>query len=271
MGKDLFGAYPEFVQTADDLLGYSMVELCTRNPEGRLDRTEYTQPALFVVSALAYFKHVESTHLLPRALIGHSLGEYTALFAAAVLDFRTALALVRERGRLMSLARDGGMAAVLGMSAERVQEIIAAKGLAGVWVGNANAPEQTVITGDRQAVLEAKSVFEGAGASRVVPLPVSGAFHSPLMDEARREFRKHLAEAKFQRIRVPVMSNVTARFHDPGALQEVLAQQITAPVLWMDCIRFLMEHGADEFVELGPGQVLTKLVSRIRVASAAAA
>jgi len=265
MGADLFARHPDFVRTASEDLGWDLAEVCLQDPRGELTQTQFTQPALYVVGALAWLRAVETGHRLPRFLVGHSLGEYTALFAADAFSFRDGLALVKERGAAMAEARGGAMAAVLGLPPEKVAEVIAEHALTGVWLANRNAPGQAVISGEPAAVKDCHQAFLDAGAKRVVPLNVSGAFHSPLMAPARERLAAALAKTTMRTPRIPVVSNVTARFHtaDVAELRARLAEQLTAPVRWDESIRFLAEQGADEFIEPGPGDVLTRLVAQI--------
>lgn len=270
MGGSLFDEIEEFRQVekdVDDLLGYSVRQLCLADPEKKLSSTQYTQPCLYVVNALHYFK---STHLgmRPRLVAGHSLGEYNALHAAGVFDFLTGLRLVQKRGELMSQASNGAMAAVIGLHADKVTQLIQQERLTGLDVANFNAPAQIVISGEKDEIFRAAALFEKAGASNYVPLPVSAAFHSRHMQDAGDEFRRFLSGFEFKDPEIPVISNVTARPYkkgDPSAMvRDLLVKQISSPVQWTHSILYLIGRGASAFHEIGPGNVLTRIIEQIK-------
>jgi trans-AT polyketide synthase/acyltransferase/oxidoreductase domain-containing protein len=263
MGRDLFDRFPAEVCQADEVLGYSVSELCLGDPRRELDRTDFTQPALYVVGALTHLARVEDG-ARPDYLAGHSLGEYVALFAAGAFGFADGLRLVRERGALMARASGGGMAAVIGMRESAVRAVLAEHGLDAVDLANINAPEQIIVSGSREEIDRAKPVFLAAGARAFIPLKVSGAFHSRHMGAARDEFTRTLAGFAFDALKVPVISNVTALPYGDADPRVALAEQLVKPVRWEDTVRHLLDHGVREFDELGPGTVLTKLVTVIR-------
>ncbi|MDW4905774.1 ACP S-malonyltransferase [Streptomyces sp. ADMS] len=265
MGADLFDAFPEEVAEADAILGYSVRELCLSNPDGRLRRTEFTQPALYVVEALSYLRRRQEDPTPPDFLVGHSLGEYTALFAAGAFDFGTGLRLVGRRGELMGRATGGGMAAVLGMDVDAVERLLAEAGLAGLDIANHNTPEQVVLAGPTADLDRARPVFEDRGA-RVVALNVSAPFHSRYMRAAADEFRRLLDATEFRPPWIPVIANLDARPYRPEHLRQNLTEQITGRVRWVDTIRTLMgvDRGDFTFEELGPGKALTKMVAKTR-------
>ncbi|HTI72985.1 MAG TPA: ACP S-malonyltransferase [Candidatus Limnocylindria bacterium] len=264
MGADLFPMFPELVQIADRELGYSIVELCVEDPRQQLGQTQFTQVALYVVNALMFLRNLKQTGKLPHFLAGHSLGEYDALFAARVFDFATGLRLVKQRGALMARASGGGMAAVIGLTAEKISEALAASGFRAIDLANLNAPNQTVISGLEADLNAAIPKLEGAGAQMVKKLNVSAAFHSRYMADAQREFVKVLDTAEFQPPSIPVIANVTARPYEPDQIKSVLARQITSPVRWTETVQWLMTQPDAQFEEVGPGNVLTGLVRRIR-------
>lgn len=265
MGGELFGRYRTLTDEADAILGYSIEELCLRDPRGLLTNTAYTQPALYVVNALTYLSRIESARELPAFAAGHSLGEYAALFAAGAFDFGTGLRLVQRRGALMSEAPEGAMAAVIGLSSERVHDVLAQGELGGIDIANFNSPTQTVISGPKAEIARAQSLFESAGASMYIPLNVSGPFHSRYMREARESFVQFMEPLVFREPTMTVISNVEARPYDAGRLKEGLADQMTSPVRWTDSIRYLLGLGeAVVLEEVGPGNVLTKLARAIR-------
>lgn len=255
MGAELFGAFPDLVRRADEILGLSLAELCLEGPAARLMQTRYTQPALFAVGALSYLSRREA---LPRPdyLMGHSVAEYVALFAAEALDFETGLRLVKARGELMG-AVAGGMAAVLGLDADQVADVLARHGAGEVFAANYNTPRQIVISGKRDAVVGLEAAFHDAGATFFKVLDVSGAFHTPFMAPARDAFREVVAKAAFAAPRIPVISNVTAKPHDAASLPERMVEQITAPVRWAESIRYLFARGLapSDFDEIAPNGV----------------
>lgn len=264
MGEGLFERFPEQVAIADAELGYSIAELCLRDPNGQLGQTQYTQPALFVVSALSYLAHLADTGELPQYLAGHSLGEYNALFAAGVFDFATGVKLVKQRALLMSRATGGAMAAVIGIGAEQIRTALAAAGLSGIDIANYNSLAQTVISGPESDVAASQAVIEAAGAKMFVRLAVSAAFHSRYMASAEQEFACFLEGFQFAEPRVPVYSNVTAALHQPSEIKSLLARQITHSVRWVETMEALLALPEPDFSELGPGNVLTGLVRRIK-------
>ncbi|MFM9708647.1 ACP S-malonyltransferase [Streptomyces galilaeus] len=263
MGKELFARYPRETAIADRVLGYSIEELCVHDPERRLGRTEYTQPALYVVSVLTYLDRLAGDAEPADYLIGHSLGEYAALFAAGVFDFETGLRLVQRRGALMAEAGGGGMAAVVGCDEATVLRVLADSGIDELDLANYNAPDQFVLSGPAERVDTARAAFESAGV-RAVRLNVSAPFHSRHMRDTAAEFARFLDGFTLQTPAVPVLANVDAQPYAPGAVKATLTAQIDSPVRWTDTVRRLMGHGDFEFVELGPGRVLTNLVAKIR-------
>jgi len=274
MGRNLYAAYPAaraVFDQADRILEMPLSRLCFDGPADRLNDTVNTQPALFTVSiaALRVLK-AENKVTAPDCVIGHSMGEFSALVAAGALSFEDGLRLVRERGRLMKQAGDsnpGGMAAVLGMTREALEEICAtAREAVGEYVGiaNDNCPGQVVISGTAQALQRAMDLAAEAGAKRVVRLAVSIAAHSPLMAEAADKFRQILAATRFASPQVPLIANATARpVMHPDDIRDVLGRQFTSSVWWTDSIRWLVEQGMRRCVEIGPGNVLVGLVKRI--------
>lgn len=263
MGQELFPQFPDIVRQADTILGYSVTDLCLQNPNDYLSQTQYTQPVLYIVNALHYIKEVHKGRR-HNYLAGHSLGEYNALLAANVFDFITGLLLVQKRGELMSKATDGGMAAIIGFTADQVQSLLNKYDANNVNISNYNSHSQLVISGPKNDITKMQALFEEAGATLVIPLKVSGAFHSPYMLEAKTEFSLFLQDFTFKTPSIPVIANVSARPYDSQNTKEYLINQITAPVLWTQTVEYLLAKGEDDFVELGPGEVLTGLVSRTR-------
>jgi trans-AT polyketide synthase/acyltransferase/oxidoreductase domain-containing protein len=263
MGKNLFENYPQWTRQADTLLGYSLTELCLNDPRKQLHHTSYTQPALYVVNALSYL-HFLQDHPKPQFVAGHSLGEYNALLTAQVFDFETGLKLVQKRSTLMANAPEGKMAAILGLSAPEVQAILKEHHFDQLEIANYNSPSQLVLSGASSQIEQAQSVFKKYRIT-YIPLKVSGAFHSTLMENARKEFEIFLNSFTFQPPQIPVLSNVTATPYPSSPsenLKKLLAQQLNSPVRWSDTLQFLHKQGEKIFIEIGPGQVLTKLLAQ---------
>ncbi|WP_307671207.1 ACP S-malonyltransferase [Streptomyces sp. V2I9] len=268
MGRSLFGRFPDLRRRADHVLGYPIEELCLENPERRLSETAYAQPAIYVVNALHWSAAQED---LPPAdfFAGHSLGEYSALFAAGAFDFETGLTLVQRRAELMSQVSGGAMAAVVGISEQVVEQTLKQHGATGVVIANYNAPEQIVLSGSHEELARIKPVLEKVeGVRGFVPVRVSGPFHSPAMAPAAARFRDLLAAVDLGDLRTPVISNVTGRPFGPDAqeVRDLLAEQIAKPVRWTDCIRYLRDAGVSDFAELSESKVLTSLIDRITTA-----
>lgn len=268
MGRDLVEAFPAaraLFDEADEALGFALSRVMFDGPDDELTATRNAQPALLVHS-VAVLRLVED-RLGPVAFAaGHSLGEFSAHVAAGTLSFADAVRAVRLRGELMFAsgeARPGTMAAVLGMDDEQV-EAVCAEVRSGVCVpANFNAPGQVVISGDEAAVDEAMERAGAAGAKKVMRLQVSGAFHSPLMDDARRGLSEFLHGLTLSDPRVPVVSNVTAQaVTTADEARDLLVRQVTSPVRWSASIRTMSEAGVDTFLELGPGSVLRGLNRR---------
>lgn len=268
MGKHLFGRFPELCLQADGVLGYSIETLCSQNPDRLLSKTEHAQPAIYVVNALHYLTAREQDGAPADFLAGHSLGEYNALFAAGAFDFETGLRLVKRRAELMGKADGGAMAAVVGVSGEAIARVLEKHGATGIAIANYNAPEQHVLSGSREELARITPVFEQLeGVRGFVLLRVSGAFHSPWMATAAAQFRSFLDSVEFGELRTPVVSNVTGLPFRSGApaVRETLAEQITHPVRWADCVRYMRKAGVSAFVELGGSKVLTALIDQIPV------
>lgn len=274
MAKDLAEAFPEAraaLRSVDEALGFALSAVMWNGPEELLTRTDHAQPAILAHSSAVWA--VVGPQLAGRvaAAAGHSLGEYSAYVAAGALGLADAARLVRRRGELMrdaGTARPGTMAAVMGLDPERVSAVCRqASGPDTVVVAaNLNAPDQIVISGDPAAVARAGELLMAAGAKRVIPLKVSGAFHSPLMAPAAAQFGEALALARFGRPAFPVVANASAEpVREPDDARRRLAEQLTSPVRWVESVRLLAHLAGDgvEFVEIGPGNVLTGLARRI--------
>jgi [acyl-carrier-protein] S-malonyltransferase len=257
---------------ASGILGFDLYTLCAEGPAADLDSTVYSQPALFVSSlaALEQLKQ-DSPELVSNcaAAAGLSLGEYTALVFAGVMDFETGLRLVQERGRAMQDAADatsGGMVSILGMEREQVEKLVEeARSDQVLEVANLLCPGNIVCSGEVAACERLVTLATAAGAMKVIPLAVAGAFHTSLMRPAVERLRKALAEVPMQRPRIPVISNVDARPHDdPQEIRELLIRQVCSQVRWEDSVKYLIETvGVAQFYEIGAGRVLTGLLKRI--------
>jgi trans-AT polyketide synthase/acyltransferase/oxidoreductase domain-containing protein len=265
MGGTLFDEFKELTTKADQILGYSIRNLCLADPELTLSQTQYTQSALFVVNALSYLQKVKNTGKKSDYVAGHSLGEYNALFAAEAFDFETGLKLVKKRGELMSRATGGGLAAVIGLNEVEIESVLKNNGLSGIDIANYNSSLQIVIAGPRADIERAKSIFEANSKVKMyLPLKVSGAFHSRYMKDVQAEFSSFLDTVSFSSLTIPVISNVYARPYKQTNIKQNLIAQITNSVKWTESIRYLMGVGVTEFEEIGPGKVLTGLIQRIQ-------
>lgn len=262
MGSQLFKEFPDMVQKANQILGYSISDLCLQDGKN-LDNTRFTQPALYVVSAFTYLKKIRQAGKNPDYVAGHSLGEYSALFAAEVFDFETGLQIVQKRGELMNEAGGGSMAAVIGLKSGEIISLLHENHLKNVGIANFNSHNQSVISGEKNNVDSAKSFFEKAGAM-FVPLKVSGAFHSLYMKPAQKKFADFIRQFTFRSPAMPVISNVNARPYQPECVFTYLVDQMTNPVQWTQSIEYLTEKGEAVFEEIGPGNVLTGLIRRIQ-------
>ncbi|MBT3275842.1 MAG: ACP S-malonyltransferase [Spirochaetales bacterium] len=263
MGGELFDKYADLIEKADQILGYSLKTLCLEDPEGILNQTQFTQPALFAVNSLMYLEKKDETGT-PDFVAGHSLGEYAALFAAGAFDFETGVRLVQKRGELMGKAKGGGMAAVIGLGPDKVREILDASGIDTIDVANFNSPKQVILSGLTDDLEKAAAPFTDGGARRFLLLKVSAAFHSRYMADAGEAFTEFLDSVSFNDLEFPVIANVTAKPYENGKIKENLGQQITSSVRWQESVEYLLSQGECEFVEIGPGSVLAKLVQQIR-------
>ena len=270
MGRDLCARHPaarSLFDEADEIAGYPLREICFEGPAERLNQTAVTQPAVYVHSAAAHAL-LTAAGVSAVCAAGHSLGEYSALHAAGVVEFRQGLELVLERGRLMQEAGEreaGKMAAVIGLDDDEVSMLCAqVNGGEGVVAANFNAPGQVVISGAAAAVEEFTEKARAAGAKRVLELPVSGAFHSHLMAPAAAEMASVLDAAELRTPQIPIVTNVSAQpVSDAAELKQQLIEQITSPVRWTDSIRSMCRAGIERAVEVGPGSVLKGLARRI--------
>ncbi|MBC7262558.1 MAG: ACP S-malonyltransferase, partial [Chloroflexi bacterium] len=275
MGRDVCDRYPaarRLLEEADALLQFPLSRLCFEGPDDKLMEAVNVQPAIVAVSAAllaALREHLllESScpKLMPAFVAGHSTGEYTALYAAGVLDFPAVLRLVRERGRLMQETgeeKPGAMAAVLGLEAEPLHAICAEVG--NVWVSNDNAPGQIVLSGSKSALEKALQLALEKGAKRTIPLAINIASHSPMMASAAESFAKILDGLVLNKAQVPIIGNVSATtIVEPDDIRRELVQHLTSPVRWVESARYMIAHGVQTFIEIGPKDVLSGLIKRI--------
>ena len=253
-------------EEADRVLGWSVSETCWSGPSDRLDDTRQTQACLLTTSVAAHRALGERVELEPRLVAGHSVGEYAALVAAGILDFGASLRLVSRRAELMAaVCADGGMAAVIGLDRETVESVVASVGRpTELVVANDNAPGQVVISGRREVLKAATEPMRAAGAKRVLRLPVSGAFHSPLMTDVAEGLAAAFEGEDWHDALIPIISNVRAEpISDAGMIRALLAEQVRSPVEWVRCIERMSAEGVDLAIECGPGSALTGMVRRI--------
>lgn len=268
MGAALFDEFKELTAQADEVLGYSIKELCLQDPRRELGKTRFTQSALFVVNALSYYKKVNDTGRKPDYLAGHSLGELNALLAAECFDFETGLKLVQKRGELMSEVANGAMAAILNASKEEIEAILQRNGLNNIDLANYNTPSQIVISGLTDEIGRAQQFFQ-TGKMLYYPLNTSGAFHSRFMWTAKDKFNTFLKRFKFADPKLPVIANVTAQPYGSGDIVDNLSNQISSTVRWCESVQYLMQLAASrgdsiDLEEVGYGDVLTKIAVTIK-------
>jgi len=270
MGKDFYDTFDwakDIYEKASDILGFDLSDISFNGPEEKLKQTVHTQPALFVHSYVAA-QCFEQKSIKAIAAAGHSLGEFSALAYARAFSFEEGLELVRERACLMQNAGEkepGSMAAIIGLTPEDVMDLcVEAREKGIVQPANYNSTSQVVISGSIEGVDEAMSLAKGKGAKRVVKLPVSGAFHSPLMASAVVDFGKKIQQTDIQMGKIPVYANVTSvPVSNVEEIRTLLHHQLTHPVRWVETIQNMVKDGVDKFIEVGPGKVLSGLVKRI--------
>ena len=268
MGKDLAEKFPSakaWFDRANTALGYDLTGICFHGPEADLTKTENAQPGIFLVSWVAFqLLKEQAPNLKFDATAGLSLGEFTALTAAGALSFEDGLRVVRKRGKFMQEACDvtkGGMAAIIGLDEVPTREVCAE---AGVVLANLNCPGQLVISGAAEKITKACELAKAKGAKRALPLPVAGAYHSPLMASAQPKLAAELAQVNLVAPVVPVISNVTALAHGaPVEISAKLVEQVCASVRWETSMRALLAQGFTRFIELGPGTALSGFLKRI--------
>ena len=268
MGRDLAEKFPSakgWFEHANAALGYDLAAICFNGPDAELTKTEHAQPGIFVVSWVAFQLLKEQLpEFVFQATAGLSLGEFTALTAAGALSFEDGLRVVRARGKFMQEACEatkGGMAAVIGLDEAPTREVCAQ---VGVVLANLNCPGQLVISGEEEKIIHACDLAKAKGARRAIPLPVAGAYHSPLMASAQPKLLAELSKVKINATTVPVISNVNALPHGiADRTVSQLVEQVTSSVLWEQSMRLLIAQGFTRFIELGPGTALSGFMKRI--------
>lgn len=271
MGKSWAEGSPQAASLFDhsnEILGRDLKKICVEGPEDVLTDTRNQQPAIYTVSCMAA-DLLREAGLHPSFVAGHSVGEYAALYAAGAFDFETGLRLVQERANLMAQAASdhpGTMAAVIRLDRTVIETVcreIEAEGVGPLSAAGFNSPEQTVISGSVEAVEKAQAVLKEKGAKRVLPLSVSGAFHSALMNDARERLAEAFSIIELKAPEISFVSNHTARPEtDPSAIRDQLPKQLTSPVRWVETMEFLKENGVKAVVEAGPGKVLSGLFAK---------
>ena len=268
MGKSLYetsSSAKQIFDRADEVLGRNISKICFEGPEEDLKQTINTQPAILVTSIAALEALKEKTNIVPDCVAGHSLGEYGAYYAAGVADFDTTMKLIDKRAKEMNdaaVATKGAMTAVIGMDKDAILDTIS-KVDGVVSVANYNSPAQIVITGEADAVEKANAALKEAGAKRVIPLPVSGGFHSKLMEEASVKFSEILDDCDIKDAKIPVYTNVDAEATTSAIrFKAKMTAQIYSSVMWTQTIEKMISDGVDKFVEIGPGKVLAGLIKK---------
>lgn len=268
MGRSLLENWAKaagIMEKADEILGRPVSKICLDGPKETLDSTENSQPAVFLINSIYWDWLIENSGFSFEYVAGHSLGEYSALYAAKSADFETLLKLVDKRAKLMqreAVRKPGRMAAVLGLDISVIEKSIA--GIEDVAIANFNCPGQAVISGSVEGIAEAEEALGKSGAAKVVSLAVGGAFHSSMMEAAAKEFKMIVEDSDLHDPKIPVIGNVTAEpLVTKEEIKSELSKQMTNPVLWEKSIDYMVERGVGSFVEVGPGRVLKGLIGRI--------
>ena len=271
MGHDLYNnsdSAHEVFSKANEVLGKQITKICFEGPEEDLKQTVNAQPAILTVSIAALEALREKRNIVPDFVAGHSLGEYSAMYCAGVLSLENVLQAIQKRATVMDIAAkntSGTMSAVIGLTSDKVEECLTATSAHGVvQIANYNAPEQIVITGETDAVGLSATLLKEAGAKRVIPLAVSGAFHSRLMKDASEEFKGFISQIKINDAKIPVVTNVDAKKEtNAAAFREKMPKQICSSVYWLQSIQYMISQGVDTFFEIGQGKVLAGLNKKI--------
>ncbi|CNH10808.1 ACP S-malonyltransferase [Yersinia pekkanenii] len=263
MGASLFDIYPKLLADAEEIAEFSIRDFFLNSPADRFSNTLYVQPALYTVNALYYRRYIDQCGALPRFLAGHSLGEFNALQAAGVFDFATGLLLVKKRALLMSESLGGGMAAVLGLNAEEVIQVIEENNLFDLTIANINSDLQMVISGPIESIKQAEEVFYDNYAIKYVVLRVSGAFHSTMLNSAAIKFSEYIQSFSFLPPQIPVIANRTACPYTLSSIIQNLSEHINQPVMWRQSVIYMRAQGVDRFIEMGDSSLLRDMVKNI--------
>lgn len=268
MGKDLYDNYEnakKVFDKADEIAGKSISNICFEGSEDDLKQTINSQPAILTASIAAYEALMQEVNIKPDFVAGHSLGEYSALYAAGAITLEEIVSLVRKRAELMNNAPSGSMTAILGLNEEQIARLIKGASLNGViCAANYNTAEQTVISGEANAIEKANELANQMGAKRIIPLAVSGAFHSSLMQPVSEQFAGHVNNTRVNNSNIPVITNVDAQATtESKELSEKMIKQIYSSVLWTQSVNYMLDQGVDVFIEIGPGKVLSGMIKKI--------
>ncbi|MFV8799531.1 ACP S-malonyltransferase [Yersinia sp. LJYL362] len=263
MGASLFDIYPKLLAEAEDITEFSIRDFFLNSPADRFSNTLYVQPALYTVNALYYRRYIDQCGTLPQFLAGHSLGEFNALHAAGVFDFETGLHLVKKRALLMSESQGGGMAAVLGLNAEEVIQVIVENNLFDLTIANINSDLQMVISGPIESIKQAEEIFYDNYAIKYVVLRVSGAFHSTMLNTAAIKFSEYIQSFSFLPPQIPVIANRTASPYTLSSIIQNLSEHINRPVMWRQSVIYMRAQGVDRFTEMGDSSLLLDMVKNI--------
>jgi len=268
MGRDLYEKYDVVKKVFDEfdfILEKKLSKLCFEGNEEDLKQTLNSQPAILAVSIAAYEVLKANSNLVPDYLAGHSLGEYSALYAGGVINLQEIIKLVQKRAELMSEAPSGSMTAILGMDDEKIEQLVNEASSEGIiCAANYNTPDQTVISGETKAVERANELAKELGAKRVIPLAVSGGFHSPLMKPIAEKFEKYVNNTNVNDAGINIITNVDAKpTVDKAEFSSKMIKQIYSSVYWKQTITYMVEQGVDIFVEIGPGKVLSGMIRKI--------
>lgn len=271
MGKKIYEnnkKFKEIFNKCEEILNFPLKKLCFEGPQEELTKTIYAQPAILSLSIGIFEIYKERLEEKPICCFGHSLGEFTALYAGEVLSFEDVLEIVKERGRLMHEAGEefpGGMAAIIGFEEKEIIEIIEKNKFKFCVIANYNSPSQLVISGKKEEVEQVCNELRNKRKGKIIPLMVSAAFHSPLMDKPAEKFSKFLKDKIFKKPIFPIIQNVTGEIEtDPEKIKKNIEKQLNSPVLFTNCVESAWKYGARVFIEIGPKKVLTKLVKEIK-------
>ncbi|MFM1546308.1 ACP S-malonyltransferase [Streptococcus mutans] len=263
MGGLLFEKYPDLVNKADMILGYSIKDLCLYDPDNKLSNTRYSQPAIYVVSVLSFIDRLNKEDE-PDYLIGHSLGEFSALYAAGVFDFETGLQLVQKRAELMSEESDGAMAAIIGLEYSDLENILKNHNFLGVDFANFNTKTQIVLSGLREDIDRLEKFFEHEESVNFIKLNVSGAFHSKIMVGANEKFADYMKLFRFNPPIRNIISSIDGKLYEDDLIENKLSTQMISPVRWYTAILSVLKKDIkSSFVQIGPGNVVEKLWNQI--------